>query len=278
MEVSGNMIGMEQIPLVISGVGLVLLLLLEQAIPAIRRDRSELISHGGRNILIGVANGVVLAIVAVPLLSGLSAWIERSDIGLIRLVGEPWRTGVGLLLFDGWMYLWHRANHEVGFLWRFHRLHHSDRAMDVTTTFRFHPGEIGLSTLARLAVMPLLGLTIDHLVLYEIVMFPVILLHHSNVGIAERADRWLRWLIVTPAAHRVHHSRIRVETDSNYGSVLTLWDRLAGTFRLRTDGTPVSFGLAAEISHHTHHFGEETHRCPDLSQKNQADSQDLSGT
>jgi len=225
-----------------------LLLLLEQAIPAIRRDRSELISHGGRNILIGVANGVVLAIVAVPLLSGLSAWIERSDIGLIRLVGEPWRTGVGLLLFDGWMYLWHRANHEVGFLWRFHRLHHSDRAMDVTTTVRFHPGEIALSTLARLAVMPLLGLTIGQLFLYETVMFPVILLHHSNLRITERTDRLARWLIVTPAIHRLHHSQVRAETDSNYGSVLSLWDRLAGTFHLRAGETPINFGLAAEIS------------------------------
>lgn len=275
MEVSGIMVGMEQIPLVISGVGLVLLLLLEQAIPAVRRDWSELIPHGRRNISIGVANGVVLAIVAVPLLTGLSAWIERSDIGLIRLLDEPWRTAVGLLLFDGWMYLWHRANHEVGFLWRFHRLHHSDPAMDVTTTFRFHPGEIGLSTLARLVVTPLLGLTTSQLILYETLMFPVILLHHSNLRFVERYDRLTRWLIVTPALHRIHHSRIRIETDSNYGSVLTVWDRLSDTFRLRGDGSAVSFGLDAEISPSD---GKETHLPFRTSQKSQADSHDLSGT
>ncbi len=235
--------------MVVSSVGMALLLLLEQLIPAVERSRGEVFRHGGRNILIGVANGILLALLATPLLAGVSEWTRQSGAGLTRLFDEPWRTGIGLLLFDGWMYLWHRANHEIGFLWRFHRLHHLDTAMDVTTTLRFHPAEIGLSTAARLVVMPLLGLTIGDLVLYEIVMFPVILFHHSNLRISDRPDRLLRWLIVTPAVHRVHHSRVQVETDSNYGSVLSLWDRLAGTLRLRTNGLPVSFGLDVEIPH-----------------------------
>jgi sterol desaturase/sphingolipid hydroxylase (fatty acid hydroxylase superfamily) len=148
------------------------------------------------------------------------------------------------------MYAWHRANHKVGLLWRFHRLHHEDVvslaaspaksdgvdiAMDVTTTVRFHPVEIALSTLARLIVMPLLGLTIGDLFFYEALMFPVILIQHGNIRFPEWLDRPLRLALATPAIHRIHHSEMRVEQDSNYGSVLSIWDRIGGTFRLRSD-------------------------------------------
>ncbi|MFM8396007.1 MAG: sterol desaturase family protein, partial [Acidobacteriota bacterium] len=92
-----------------------------------------------------------------------------------------------------------------------------------------------------------LGLTIGELVIYEMVMFPVILLHHSNIRFPERLDRALRVLIVTPAVHRIHHSVERIETDSNYGSILSVWDRVAGTLRERRDGRPVIFGLGVEI-------------------------------
>ncbi|MFN7828584.1 MAG: sterol desaturase family protein [Acidobacteriota bacterium] len=236
----------EALPLVISIVGLVVLLILERAIPASLAGRDSVGGHAAKNLGLGLVNGLTMALVATPLLVGVSLWIEQTQFGLIRGLESPWRTLVGLLLFDAWMYLWHRANHALGLLWRFHRFHHQDEAMDVTTTVRFHPAEIMLSTLARLVVMPLLGLTISELVIYEMVLFPVILLHHSNIRFPERLDRALRVLIVTPAVHRIHHSVDRIETDSNYGSILAVWDRLGRTFRLREDQRPVVFGLAGE--------------------------------
>jgi sterol desaturase/sphingolipid hydroxylase (fatty acid hydroxylase superfamily) len=235
------MIEAGQIPLVMTVGGIVLLMWLEHWRPA--AAQVEVMGHAWRNIRLGVLNGVGLALIAGPLLAAVSGWVVENEVGLVRRLDGPWRLGLGLLLFDGWMYVWHRVNHESRLLWRFHRLHHSDEAMDVTTTIRFHPGEIALSTLARLLVMPLLGLTVGELLIYEMVMFPVILVHHSNIRFPEWLDRGLRWLIVTPALHRIHHSNIQIETDSNYGSVLSVWDRVAGSFRRRTDGRPVEFGL-----------------------------------
>jgi sterol desaturase/sphingolipid hydroxylase (fatty acid hydroxylase superfamily) len=240
------MIEMKDAPMVIMSIGLGVMLVLEQLIPAV-------VNHGGRvrhavtNLSLGLLNGVGIGLIATPVLVIMSGWIEHRNFGLARMVDMPW---LGLLLFDGWMYAWHRANHELGLLWRFHRLHHEDvaslaarpekadsidNAMDVTTTVRFHPVEIALSTLARLIVMPLLGLTIGDLFFYEALLFPVILIQHGNIRFPEWLDRPLRLALATPAIHRIHHSETRVERDSNYGSVLSIWDRIGGTFRLRSD-------------------------------------------
>ena len=235
------------VPLVVMVAGLALLLGLEQAIPAapVKGSRSERWRHGAWNLGLGIFNAVVLGVLAAPLLSWATVWAETRGLGLARVLPGPEAVGIGVALvaFDGWMYLWHRANHAWPLLWRFHRLHHGDRAMDATTTVRFHPAEIAVSTLLRLAVLPILGLTIEHLLLYEVILFPVILFHHSNVRFPEKADRVMRAVLVTPAMHRVHHSKRRIETDSNYGSVLSIWDRLGRSFRRRRDGSAVEFGL-----------------------------------
>jgi sterol desaturase/sphingolipid hydroxylase (fatty acid hydroxylase superfamily) len=115
--------------------------------------------------------------------------------------------------------------------------------MDATTAVRFHTGEILISSALRLAVIPLLGITIHQLLVYEMLLLPVIMFHHSNVRFPGSLDALLRSIIVTPTIHRIHHSRLRIETDSNYSSVFSFWDRLAGTFRLRGNGRPVDFGL-----------------------------------
>ena len=235
----------EQMPMLIAVAGTLILLTLEKTWPA-AQGRARVTRHAGRNLSLGLLNGIVLALLAAPLLIVAAGWAEERNFGLLRLASFPSAvaTILGLMLFDGWMYLWHRANHEIGFLWRFHRVHHNDPEMDVTTAMRFHLGEMVISTLLRLMVIPLLGLTIGQLLLYETLLFPVILFHHSNVRFPERLDRRLRALIVTPAIHRIHHSEVRAETDSNYSSVFSFWDRIAGTFRLRPDGRPVDFGLA----------------------------------
>jgi hypothetical protein len=150
---------------------------------------------------------------------------------------------VGVLLLDAWMYAWHRANHALPFLWRFHRMHHSDPTVDVTTALRFHCGEIVLSSLLRLAVVPLLGLELWQVILYETMLLPVIAFHHSNVALPERWDRLLRLVIVSPNMHRVHHSDWQPETDSNFASIFSWWDRLGRSFRLRPDVRTLHYGL-----------------------------------
>lgn len=177
--------------------------------------------------------------------AGAAAWSQRMHFGLLNWLPAPlWlEVPLALLLLDAWMYLWHRANHAVPFLWRFHRMHHSDPAVDVTTALRFHLGEIGISSVLRLAVVPLLGLHLGHVILYEMLLLPVIGFHHSNVALPEAWDRRLRAVIVSPNMHHVHHSDWQPKTDSNFASIFSWWDRLGSSFRLRTDVRTLRYGL-----------------------------------
>jgi sterol desaturase/sphingolipid hydroxylase (fatty acid hydroxylase superfamily) len=234
----------DYLPTVAAACVLILLFALEGWLPA-AVDHHRRLRHAARNLSLGLLNAAALAVLAAPFIAQVTGWVEKSRFGLLNLLNLPPVIGAvaAILLFDAWMYLWHRANHQLGFLWRFHRVHHSDPEMDATTAVRFHAGEILISSALRLAVIPLLGITIYQLLVYEMALLPVILFHHSNVRFPESLDRWLRTIIVTPAIHRVHHSRLRMETESNYSSIFSFWDRMAGTFRLRRDGRPVDFGL-----------------------------------
>jgi sterol desaturase/sphingolipid hydroxylase (fatty acid hydroxylase superfamily) len=140
------------------------------------------------------------------------------------------------------MYVWHRANHVIPFLWRFHRMHHSDNRMDVTTAARFHLGEHIGSNVLRLGLIPVLGFQIWHIVVYEMLVICNTQFHHANISLG-KFDRWLRLAIVTPNMHKVHHSRWRPETDSNYSTLFSFWDRLASTFRMRPNLEELDYGL-----------------------------------
>ena len=226
-----------------AAVALAVLWLCEAVAPLVERE--ERARHRAANLGLALLNGVVGAVV----FAAATLWVtERAGAagwGLLHAWDGPpvAETAVGLVLFDGWMYLWHRLNHAVPLLWRFHAVHHADGELDATSGLRFHTGEIVLSSLARLAVLPLLGLSVAQVLAYEAVLLPVILFHHANVRLPPRADRALRLLVVTPGMHWVHHSPEREETDSNFASVLSVWDRLFGTFRRRADGAAVEVGL-----------------------------------
>jgi sterol desaturase/sphingolipid hydroxylase (fatty acid hydroxylase superfamily) len=224
--------------------GLVSLWVLESWLPFMKGRRQRL-RHAVRNLTLGLLNAAVLALLAAPLMVRMTAWVEHSGVGLLRLISLPVSvsTLLALLLLDGWMYLWHWANHRFSLLWRFHRVHHSDPALDATSAIRFHTGEILISAVLRLALIPLFGIALWQLLLYDTLLLPVIQFHHSNVRFPERWDRWLRVLIASPAMHRVHHSRIRSETDSNYASIFSFWDRLGQTFRWRHDVENIRYGL-----------------------------------
>jgi sterol desaturase/sphingolipid hydroxylase (fatty acid hydroxylase superfamily) len=207
--------------------------------------RSRRLRHAVRNLTLGTLNAWLTVLLSAFVLVKVADWSEAAHIGLLRFVTlPPLLAGVAaIVLLDAWMYVWHRANHEVPFLWCFHRVHHSDTEMDVTSAVRFHAGEILISGLLRAALIPVLGLSIEQMLLYDALLLPVIFLHHSNINLPEGIDRVLRVVITTPAIHRVHHSRLMVEANSNYSSIFSWWDRWARTFRLRQDGTRVAFGV-----------------------------------
>jgi sterol desaturase/sphingolipid hydroxylase (fatty acid hydroxylase superfamily) len=122
-------------------------------------------------------------------------------------------------------------------------MHDSDPAMDVTTATRFHLGEIALSTIARLGIIPLAGIPLSVIVGYELVLLLSTQFHHSNIGLPARVDSLVRFVIVSPNMHRVHHSIERVETDSNYSSILSIWDRLFRSYREKPDYQQIQFGV-----------------------------------
>lgn len=175
-----------------------------------------------------VAIGLVL-IAALPLsMLAASRWAQGAGFGLFNRVAAPfWVEAVTVwLMLDLAMYALHRALHEVRWLWPLHRVHHSDVEFDVTTGLRFHPGELLLSQLFRLGLVMLLGAAQTAVLAYELVLAAFLLFQHANVRVPALLERVLRSLLVTPDMHRTHHSAHRDETDSNYGFVLSLWDRL----------------------------------------------------
>lgn len=231
--------------------GLILLLMLlwwetfAPFFPQFREGFRSRLGHGVKNLALALINSAMTAALFAGLWAWASAWATQHQFGLLNLgsINFWLRAALALLLLDCWTYFWHRLNHRVPFLWRFHRTHHSDAQMDVTTASRFHFGEILFSNCLRIGVILAVGIRLWELVLYEIILLAVIQFHHANVGLPPRLDQWLRGLIVTPAMHKVHHSRLQPETDSNYSSILSIWDRLFRTFRLRPDPRTIQFGL-----------------------------------
>jgi sterol desaturase/sphingolipid hydroxylase (fatty acid hydroxylase superfamily) len=230
-------------PLLIT-ITLITIFVLEGVFPHYQ-DRVTRLRHGLPHVLTAIMNGLLTRFALGGLTIGAIAWAQAGSL-ISLYVFRPVsfvETAFVFVLFDIWMYLWHKANHCIGFLWRFHRAHHSDTDMDTTTALRFHPGELILSTLARLPVVLLLGMSITQLVLFETILNLSTLFHHSNLAVPEKWDRLLRTVITTPNMHRVHHSIELAETNSNFTSILSLWDRLFNTFRTRKDTRAITLGL-----------------------------------
>ena len=225
----------------ILGIAFVLLYFGENLIPeqTIRKRKK----HDLINIAIGLGNGAFHFAVGYFFQLALE-WFNHLPFGLFNFLPIPlWMSlPMQLILLDLFMYWWHRFNHTATFLWRFHRFHHLDEHMNSTTALRFHTVELTFSYLARLLLFPLFGFSTEAIIVYSLLFFPVVLLHHSNVRISECLDLKLRKLIVSPRMHRIHHSRKHLETNSNYGSVLPVWDRIFRSYR-RTPEGPVSFGV-----------------------------------
>lgn len=138
---------------------------------------------------------------------------------------------LALLLLDFALYLQHVLSHALPVFWRLHRVHHTDLDFDLSTGVRFHPLEILLSMLYKMAVVAALGAPVWAVLVFEVILNGASVFNHGNVHIPEKTDRWLRWFVVTPDMHRVHHSSVVNETNSNFGFSISVWDRLCGTYR-----------------------------------------------
>jgi len=199
-----------------------------------RRPRSDSRSTRWPNNLAVVALNTALIRIVLPTTAvSLALLGARRGWGLLNsLPVAPWAAVVAsVVLLDLAIYLQHVMFHAVPALWRVHRMHHADRDFDVTTGVRFHPIEIMLSMLIKFAVVVALGAPALGVLIFEVLLNVSSMFNHGNVRIPIRLDWYLRWLVVTPDMHRVHHSIIVGETNSNFGFTLPWWDRLLGTYR-----------------------------------------------
>jgi sterol desaturase/sphingolipid hydroxylase (fatty acid hydroxylase superfamily) len=185
------------------------------------------------NLGIVVLNTVILRLLFPVAAVGVALAAEARGWGPLHHPGVPdWAAfAAGVVLLDLAIYLQHRMFHAVPALWRLHRMHHADLDLDFTTGARFHPVEIVLSMLIKFAVIAALGVPAAAVVLFEVLLNATSMFNHGNVRIAPRIEKALRWVLVTPDMHRVHHSIERDETNSNFGFNLSLWDRVFGTYR-----------------------------------------------
>lgn len=181
-----------------------------------------------------VALNTLMARLVFPMTAvALAVLGEAKGWGLFNSVGLPAWAAVflGVILLDLAIYLQHVLVHAVPALWRLHRMHHADLEFDVTTGARFHPIEILLSTVLKLMVIAALGPPAVAVLVFEVLLNATAMFNHSNVHIPARLDRVLRLIVVTPDMHRIHHSVVPRETNSNFGFNLPWWDRLFGTYR-----------------------------------------------
>lgn len=186
--------------------------------PASRR----LLRNGG----LWVINSALSPLLILP----LTIWASSQSLDW----RPAWWSGWGGLLFDILLldfliYWWHRANHEIPFLWRFHEVHHRDQFLDATSALRFHLGELLLSGTARAAVIWLLGFPLASILVFESLVLMAAIFHHSNLRLSPAIERQLSRLFITPAIHWLHHHARRADTDSNYGTILAVWDSLFGS-------------------------------------------------
>ncbi|MGI9311388.1 MAG: sterol desaturase family protein [bacterium] len=183
------------------------------------------------NLGVGALNALLLALAPLSAV-GAALFSIFNQFGLLLWLQLPlWPSIIiSLLLLDLAVYWQHRLFHAIPMAWKFHRMHHTDTEFDATTALRFHPLEIVVSMLIKAAVIVLLGAPVLAAIAFEIILNAAAMFNHGNVKLPRLADRALRWLVVTPDMHRVHHAVHADEYNRNYGFSLSLWDRLFGSY------------------------------------------------
>jgi sterol desaturase/sphingolipid hydroxylase (fatty acid hydroxylase superfamily) len=185
------------------------------------------------NIALVVLNTLLLRLLFPAAALGMAAFAAEQGWGLLNYVELPFWLAVvvAVVALDFAIWLQHVMVHAIPALWRLHRVHHADPDYDLTTGARFHPIEIVLSMLIKFATIAVLGPPMVAVLLFELLLNATAMFNHGNVRLPAKVDRVLRWLVVTPDMHRVHHSVEDDETNSNFGFNLPWWDRLFGTYR-----------------------------------------------
>lgn len=226
--------------------GLLFFLILELALPY----RSPTISKFRRwviNLLLVGFNNIFIYLIFSASIAATLAYAQVHKTGVLTIMDMPYwlKVLITIIFLDFIQYAWHLLNHEMPMLWRFHRVHHCDLNMDVSTGTRFHIGELAISSVIRISLIFFLGADLLSLLIYESVAMIATQFHHSSL-IVPRGFEALFWILfVPPSMHRIHHSVVIKERDSNYGVIFSLWDRMLGTLTTATDQEQIKIGVGA---------------------------------
>ncbi len=233
---------------ILRGAAFALVLLLFATAEAVLPRRTRRISRWQRwpaNLALVLLGTIAIRLMGPLVAVGVAARVEAARFGLFQwLALPPWLTFLlAILALDLIIYAQHVAFHRVPLLWRIHRMHHSDLELDATSGVRFHPFEYAISMLVKSTAVALLGITPAAVILFEILLNATAIFNHANLRLAPGLDRVLRYVLVTPDFHIVHHSLRRDEHDRNFGFNLTWWDHLFGTYKARPDKGPVALDI-----------------------------------
>jgi sterol desaturase/sphingolipid hydroxylase (fatty acid hydroxylase superfamily) len=227
--------------------GTLLMLVWQENRRPLRRATESKLRRQVRNFTIGALSAAAVVLAESPLIQPLAGHVESRHWGLLGTIHLPlWmEIAIALVLMDYTFYIWHVLMHRVPLLWRFHAVHHVDLDLDASTAVRFHFGELLISIPWRAAQVVLIGLTPLTFSVWQVLFAVSVLFHHSNVRIPIQWERVINRLIVTPRMHGIHHSIVAEETNANWSSGLTIWDRLHGTLRLNVPQEEVIVGVPA---------------------------------
>ena len=231
----------------VTGAAFVLCLGWESFAP-LHRPRLPRFRHYLTNSLLGVGNAVAVQLLLGAAVLATAHYAQARGLGAFHWLGIPplWNAAASWVGLDLATWALHRLYHVSGLLWCLHRVHHSERDLDVSTASRFHTLEVLLSTAARCLLVLALGANPIGVAVFEVSFIAANHWQHSNVGLPAHVDSLLRWFAVTPNMHRTHHSILRHELDSNFGTIFSCWDRLLGTYNREGSTAAVRIGLPGQ--------------------------------
>lgn len=228
----------------VRGVGFVLAAALAIGLQRFRPGEAETVARP-LNLALWLLNGVTISAMCGACACAVATWAERNHFGLLSRSSMPPLASVPVVVLglDLVSYGWHRANHRLPVLWRFHQVHHSDTSLTVSTATRFHPGELLLSLPIRLAAVAVLGAPAVAVAIFEVVFAFANLFEHGNIRLPSASERRGARVVVTPSLHRRHHANREQLRDANFGTIFSVWDRFFGTYAEHPPGLRLDLGL-----------------------------------
>ena len=235
--------------------GLLFFLSLELLVPY-RPGSVSKVKRWINNLVLTLFNSILLNVMFSSVLLLTATYVQTNKMGILNLVQVS--TGLKILFtvafMDFMLYIWHFLNHEMPLLWRFHRVHHSDLNMDVSTATRFHIGELAISAVIKISIILFLGASPLGVLIFESALVLCAQFHHSSLKVPKWFETIFWVFFVPPSMHRIHHSVIIKERNSNYGAIFSIWDRILGTLLTNVDQKRIRIGVGAYTKPDKLHF------------------------